>query len=243
VPVALPRPWASLRRLLAERSRRGRGASYALAALAIVAAAWALYTFFPRRPDPSVELRLPLPAAVADTVEEIRLWPDMPFRVTGADHTDRSTVELELGGRRLGQAVVDQDGRFRAAVRVPRGLDPGVYAFVARDRGSGKVTAREDVVVEDRREPALAMQPDTVAAGDRIAVTGGGFPGRTVLHLILASPEGPDRRVGQVRTRPNGLVFAVVAVPPDLRDGPHSVTAMTRAGAAVGRPGRFEVDD
>lgn len=231
-----------MRRLLAERSARGRGASYVLAVLAVVAAAWALYAFFPRRPDPTVELRLPLPAGDVEEPAQIHVWPEMPLRVTGEHHTDLSTVELELDGQLLGRAQVDAEGSFRAAVRVPRGLSPGRRAFVCRDRGSGNVTAREEVLVEDASEPGLAMQPETVRAGGRIAVTGGGFPGGIVLTLLL-DDEDPTttRTVGRVRTRPNGLVFARIAVPADVPEGDHRVTAVTRAGRPIGRPGTFEL--
>ncbi len=241
MPGALRRTWASLRRLLDERTPRGRAASYLLAVLAIVTAVWALYTFFPRRPDPTVELALPLPAGGVGTLAEIRVWPDMPLLVSGEHHTDLSTVDLQLADRRLARVPVDGEGRFRAEVRIPRTLAPGTYAFVSRDQGSGNVTAREQLVVEDPGEPALAMQPDAVAAGGRIAVTGGGFPARVVLNLLLDADGGAPRTLGRVRTRPNGLIFARVAIPADVPEGTHEVSTVTRAGAVLGRPGRFEV--
>ena len=47
--MARPRPLAALRALLAESSRRGRAASWALALTAATAAAALLYAFFPKR--------------------------------------------------------------------------------------------------------------------------------------------------------------------------------------------------
>jgi hypothetical protein len=47
--MARPRPIVALRALLAESSRRGRAASWALALTAATAAAALLYTFFPKR--------------------------------------------------------------------------------------------------------------------------------------------------------------------------------------------------
>jgi hypothetical protein len=47
--MARPRPIVALRALLAESTRRGRAAWWALALTAATAAAALLYTFFPKR--------------------------------------------------------------------------------------------------------------------------------------------------------------------------------------------------
>ncbi len=47
--MSRPRPLAALRAVLAENSRRGRAASWVLAATAAVVAAALLYRFFPTR--------------------------------------------------------------------------------------------------------------------------------------------------------------------------------------------------
>ncbi len=241
MPGALRRSWAPLSRLLAERSSRGRTASYVLALVALLLAAWALYTFFPGRSEPTVRLLLPLPPDGIGELDRIRVWPGMPLRVTGADHTDLSTVELELSDRLLARVRADGNGRFRTEVRVPRDLAPGTHVFVVRDRGSGTVTVREEVVVEDPSEPALALQPDTVPAGGHVALTGGGFPGRLLLVLELDPDSTTRRTIGRVRSRPNGLVFARVAVPADLPSGEHRLVTVTPAGVPVGRAAIFEV--
>lgn len=238
-PAAGPLP--RLRAILSERSRRGRIASYLLALAVLAVAGVVLYAFFPRRPEPRVVLALPGSAGIVGPLETLHAWPAMRLRLSGYHMTDESGIDLRLAGRPLGVLSATTRGVISTSLVVPPDLRPGSYPVVATDLGSGKVAARTTLVVEDPRRPTLIAQPPKVAAGTRVALTGGGLPPRAPLRIVLDPETAEAVTVLPTATLRTGILIVTVLVPADAGRGTHRLRAVDAAGTPVAADAPFEV--
>lgn len=241
-PADAPRSLvARLRRVLSERSRRGRIASYALAGVAAAGAVALVIWLFPGRDAVTLEIAGNEAAEVA-MEPPLVFWPGSGVVVTGRGLTDGGLATLAVDGRRLRSTRADADGGFRESVSLPRDVTPGLHRIEVRDTGSGRVARSIEIEVRDPARPALDVQPRSVRAGSRVVVRGGGLRGGGRVRAVLVAPDGSQVGLGaQVRVRRNGLVGIVARVPAAAAGGSYAVRVQDRGGADVAPPASVDV--
>jgi hypothetical protein len=228
-----------IRRLLAERSRRGRIASWALAAVALMGVVVALFLLFPRRDDPSVHVGLAVADPTIAFAEPLVVWPGLPVRVTGTRLTRGGAVAISVDDRRLATATAAPDGSLAAMLPLPADVAPGPATLRVRDLGSGR-TLSADLDVRPPDVAGIAVQPDHSEPGGAVAVAGGGLPPAAVVRLRL----GGDAGGAELRSGPttaDGVLLLTVVLPPDLEPGGYPILAEGADGAPLAPPATLEV--
>lgn len=227
-----------VRRLLAERSRRGRIASWSLAAVALVGVVVALFLLFPRRDDPDLRVALAVNDPTIVFGRPLVVWPGLRVRVTATRLTRGGQIAIGVRGRPLAMAVAAPDGGLDAVVALPGDLPPGPASLTVRDAGSGR-TLEADVEVRATSEPAIVVQPGRLEPGGAAVVAGGGLPpGVDVTVWLDPGPSAVLLREG--RTTRDGALQLVVLLPADVQPGIHAIGA-ERDGEPLAPPVALEV--
>jgi hypothetical protein len=217
-----------VRRLLAERSRRGRVASAALAGLAVLAGVLVLIVLFPRRDEPRVEVALATADPLVEYPPPLRVWPGTGVVVRGDDLTGASGARVRLAGRDLGTYMTSPDGELRVRLAIPADAPAGAQHLSVRDLGSGR-EVRTPVIVEDPSSPGIAIQPAGADGGETVVVAGGGLPGTTAVEAVL-DPGPSERLLRAGRTTRAGLLVLLVILPDELGDGEHVIGLRAAGG-------------
>lgn len=227
--------------MLAERSRRGRIASYALAAFAVAGAVALVVWLFPDRGD----VRLAIAGEEAADLpldEPVVFWPGSRVVVRARGLTDGGAASLAIDGRRLAMTTADEDGGFEARVALPRDVSPGRHRIEVRDAGSGRVARSVEIEVRDPAVPTVDVQPRRVGRGERVVVRGGGLARGRRVRAVLVAEDGTARDLVEARVRRNGLVGVVAEVPADVDPGRYTVRVRDRAGADLAPAATVDVE-
>ena len=229
-----------VRRLLAERSDRGRRASLVLAAVAAVGVAVALYLLFPRQESASVTLGLETADPAIAYPHPLVVWPGQRVRVQADGMTPGASARVEVAGRQLSSFTAAPDGDVDGVVELPTTLAPGRIDLVVVDAGTGR-RVRGGLRVEDVAHPRVVLQPAHGAAGDAVAVTVGGLPPAVDASVVL-DPGAAGRTVLRTgRTTRAGLLLLLVVLPPDAAGGKRSVGLEDGQGRQLAEPASLDV--
>ncbi len=180
----------ALRRLLAERSRRGRIASYALAAAAAAGAVVLVVWLFPGREGASLVV-VGDEAGAIPMEPPLLFWPGSGLVVSGRGLTETGVATLAIDGRFLQATRADLEGRFTETLALPRDVAPGPHRIEVRDSGSGRIARSVEIAVGDPATPLLDVQPRRAAPGESVLVRGG------ARARAAASQPSSSRRTGR----------------------------------------------
>lgn len=220
----------ALRRLLAERSRRGRIASYALAAAAAAGAVVLVVWLFPGREGASLVV-VGDEAGAIPMEPPLLFWPGSGLVVSGRGLTETGVATLAIDGRFLQATRADLEGRFTETLALPRDVAPGPHRIEVRDSGSGRIARSVEIAVGDPATPLLDVQPRRAAPGEPVLVRGGGLRTGRRLAAVVVAPDGTEVARVEARVRRTGLVGVIVAIPDDAAPGAYAVRVQDRAGA------------
>ncbi len=229
-----------VRRLLAERSDRGRRASLVLAAIAAVGVAVALYLLFPRQEAGSVTLGLETADPDVAYPHPLVVWPGQRVRVQADGLTPGGSARVEVAGQRLSSFTTAPNGDLDGVVELPATLAPGQTDLVVVDAGTGH-RLRSGVRVEDVAQPRVVLQPSRAEPGDTVAVTAGGLPPAVDARVVL-DPGAPERTVLRTgRTTRTGLLLLLVVLPTDAEGGERTVGIENAEGRPLAEPAPLEI--
>jgi hypothetical protein len=229
-----------VRRLLAERSDRGRRASLVLAAIAAVGVVVALYLLFPRQEGGSVTLGLETADPDVAYPHPLAVWPGQRVRVQADGLTPGGVARVELAGRRLSSFTTDPAGGLDGVVELPAELASGGTDLVVVDAGTGR-RLRGGLRVEDVTRPRVVVQPSHADPGDTVAVTAGGLvPG--VDARVVLDPDAANRTVLRTgRTTRAGLLLLLVVLPADASNGERTVGIESDEGRRLAEPAPLQI--
>lgn len=237
-----PRLRAWLGVVLAERSRRGKIASWALAAVAAAVAAVVVWSFFPHSNAPRVTYSLGGDAAAAGSPDPLIVWPGVQIQVAGVRGSESTPIQLLLDRTQIGVAASAPDGSFRILARIPRGISAGDHRLSVLDTGTDRTLGRSDVQIRSGREAALWTLPAKATVGSTVAIVGGGFAPHSNIRVIWDSGSPDQSTLISRRIKSLGVFTAAVDIPEGATPGIHHVTAVSASGQDLAAPAAIVVD-
>jgi hypothetical protein len=236
-----PRIRAWLTMLLAERSRRGRIASWTLAIVAAIVAAIVVWSFFPHDRSASVDVTLGGDAAAVGPLRELVVWPGMQIQMAGTRASDSTAIQLVLDRTQIGVATSSPTGAFLIRALIPRGTSRGPHRLRALDTGTGRQIGRSDLEVRFGPRAELWTLPTKTTVGGRLAIAGGGFTPHSNLRVVWDPGSATERTLVSRRIKSLGVFTAAVSVPVGATTGVHRLVVLSAAGQTLAGPASVAV--
>ncbi len=227
--------------LLAERSRRGRTASWVLACVAAAVSAIVVWSFFPHDRNARVDITLGGDAAAVGPLRELIAWPGMQIQMTGSRATDSTEIQLLLDRTQIGRATSSVDGAFRIRALIPRGTTAGKHGLTALDTGTGRRIGRSTVQIRYGNRAELWTLPEATAVGSMLAIAGGGFTPHSTIRVVWDPGSATERTLINRRIKSLGVFTAAVRVPPGTPGGAHRIAVLSPSGQLLAQPASVQI--